>query len=219
MYCLDAETLATLWTGAGAKDMIQTRPLEIAGKIIFGSWDARVHALDSESGREVWSWTENDNFYYAPAGCVPTSDGTRVFVCSPDGYVSAIDLATGKTAWREKASSWESLGISSDKKSIFVKSRIDEFNVLDSAAGKILRKTVPAQGNGDLLPVEPLASGGEILFGGQNGNIYLIDKNDRISKLFSVGPGGVHSIQNPKRGIFIAADMDGRVVAFRLKRK
>ena len=218
MFCLDAETLATLWTGAGATDMIQTRPLEVTGKIIFGSWDARVHGLDSESGREVWSWTENDNFYYAPAGCVPASDGTRVFVCSPDGYVSAIDLVTGKTAWREKAASWESLGISPDKKSIWVKSRIDEFNVLDSVAGKLLRKTAPAQGNGDLLPVEPLASAGEILFGGQNGNIYLIDKDGRISKHFSMGPGGVHSIQNPKRGVFIAADMDGRVVAFRLKR-
>jgi outer membrane protein assembly factor BamB len=219
MFCLDAETLATLWIGEGAADLIQTRPLEIAGKILFGSWDARVHALDSESGREVWSWTENDNFYYAPAGCIPASDGTRVFVCSPDSYVSAIDLATGKTSWRAKAASWESLGISPDKKTILVKSRLDEFNVLDSAAGKLVRQTAPAQGNGDLLPVEPLASGGEILFGGQNGNVYLIDKNGRISALFSMGPGGVHSIQSPKRGIFIAADMDGRVVAFRLKRK
>jgi alpha-L-fucosidase len=216
LFCLDGESLRTLWASASASDMIQTRPLVTGSAIVFGAWDARVHALDAADGREIWKWTENDNFYYSPAGCVPATDGKRVFVCSPDGFVSAVDVASGKTAWRTKCASWESLSLTADKKNVLVKSRVDEFWILNAETGRPLLTIAPAHGAGDLIPCEPLFWKSSVIFGGQNGNIYRIGLDGPAEIVLGLGPAAILSIQSPADGVFIAADVDGRVAAFRL---
>jgi outer membrane protein assembly factor BamB/predicted phosphodiesterase len=218
LFCLDGASLKPLWVSASVSEMIQSRPLISGSTVIFGAWDARVHALDASDGRELWTWTENDNFYYSPAGCVPATDGKRVFVCSPDGFVSAIELASGRTAWRTKCASWESLSLTPDRRSVLVKSRIDEFTILDAVTGKAVHTIAPAHGVGDLIPCEPLWWQGWAIFGGQNGNIYRIGVEGPAEIVLSLGSAAILSLQSPSDGVFIAADADGRVAAFRLDR-
>ena len=218
LYCLEGASLKTLWVSASASDMIQSRPLTAGSTILFGSWDARLHALDAADGRELWTWTENDNFYYSPAGCVPATDGKRVFVCSPDGFVSAVDLASGKTLWRTKCASWESLSLTSDRKQVLVKSRLDEFWVLDAETGHPDRTISPAHGVGDLIPCEPLWRNGSMIYGAHNGRVYRIRPDGPAERVLDMGPAPVLSLASPSDGVFIAADADGRVVAFRLDR-
>jgi outer membrane protein assembly factor BamB len=216
LVCLDAERLAAVWTSEAAKDMIQSRPLVVGGKVVYGSWDARLHAVEAGTGRALWSWTENDNIYYAPAGCGPVSDGSRVFVCSPDGNVSAVDLATGKTVWREKYSAWESLGISADRTKLFIKSRTDEFNLVDAAEGRLLRRTAPAHGNGDTMPVSPVEEKDKIYYGALDGRVYEIDRAGGIKTILDLGPAGVQTLLPLGEGRFAAVNLDGTLVVFRI---
>jgi predicted phosphodiesterase len=214
MICLDAATLETVWASEESKDMIQSRPLIVGGRVIFGSWDARVHALDVETGRFLWRWSENYNFYFAPAGCVSASDGKSIFICCPDGFVSAIDLETGKTLWREKYSAWESLSLSRDRARLFVKNRTDEFNILAAATGHRLVQSSPAHGNGDIMPIEPVEWEGHVYYGGLNGRVYDVDKAGRIKAILDLGPAGIHTLLPLGEGRFAALNLDGTLVVF-----
>jgi len=216
LHCLDGSSLEKRWVSAAASDTIQSRPLDAGPAVLFGSWDARLHAVSAADGRELWRWTENDNFYYAPAGCPPASDGKRAFICTPDGFASAVDLSAGKTLWRTKCTSWESLSLTPDKKQVLVKSRIDEFWFLDAETGRHIRTVSPAHGPGDLIPCEPLWRDGAVIYGGQNGKIYRIGPADPAAAILDLGLAAVFSLQSAGDGVFIAASADGRVVAFRI---
>jgi outer membrane protein assembly factor BamB/predicted phosphodiesterase len=215
LSCLDAETLEPLWIQKDAGGMIQTRPLVADGKVVYGSWDGCVHGLNLEDGREIWRWSSNPNFYYSPAGCVPQTDGRRVFVCAPDGFVTALELADGKQAWREKRGAWESLGLSKDGKRLVVKGLAGDFSVVEAATGALLHRTSPAHGPSDILPVVPIEKDGHVLYGAQNGYVYEIDPAGNISPVLFMGAAGVHSIQPLKGDVFAATNADGLIVVFR----
>jgi outer membrane protein assembly factor BamB len=215
LSCLDAATLDPLWVREDAGGVIQARPLVAGGKIVYGSWDGYVRALALEDGREAWRWSGNPNFYYAPAGCAPRTDGRRVFVCAPDGFVSCLDLATGAQIWREKRGAWESLGVSPDGKRVLVKGLAGEFSVIDAATGALVRKTAPAHGPSDILPVVPLEKDGRVLYGAQDGTVYEIDPEGRIAPLLYLGAAAVHSLQPLRDDVFAATNADGLVVVFR----
>jgi outer membrane protein assembly factor BamB len=204
MYCLDAKTLKKLWVNEDAAGAVPSRSLVAGGCIVYGAWDGHLHCLDAATGERVWSWTENDNFYYSPAGCVPATDGTNVFVCCPDGYVSAVDLATGKTVWRENHGAWESLGLSEDRKRLFVKSVRDEFSVVDAGSGRLLRKTEPAQGETDIIPTVPVESRGRIVFGAKNGHVYMICEEGGLRPLLYLGAAPVISVERVGEDTFLA---------------
>ena len=219
LVCLDGEGLEVLWTSSAAKDMIQSRPLPAGDKVVFGSWDARLHAVEAGTGRTVWTWTENDNFYYAPAGCEPATDGGRVFACSPDGFVSAVDLASGRTVWRERHNAWESLGLAQDRRRLLVKCRTDEFRTVEAATGLPAVRSSPAQGNGDIMPVEPIAWEDKAYFGALNGRVYEVDGGGRMKAVLDLGPAGVHSLLPLGGGRFAALNLDGTLVIFRVPRR
>jgi outer membrane protein assembly factor BamB len=216
LTCLNVFNLTPFWTSDAAKGLIQTRPLAAGGRIVFGAWDGAAHTLETATGKELWRWTENDNFYYSPAACVPATDGRSVFFCSPDGFVSAVDPETGKTFWRAPFTGWESLGITSDGGRLLVKSRVDEFHVIDALTGKSVQKISPAQGGGDFMPVEPVEAKGKILFGAQNGRVYGIDRGGRVEILLDLGPGGIHTLIPLGGDRFAAATVDGTIVVFRV---
>jgi outer membrane protein assembly factor BamB/predicted phosphodiesterase len=214
LICVNLFNLTDVWTSDAAKGTIQSCPLVTGGKAIFGAWDGAAHAVDIETGRERWRWTENDSFYYSPAGSTPAAAAGRVFFACPDGFVSAVEQASGRTAWRVAAESWESLGLTADGKRVLIKGRQGDFLILDASSGAVLGKIAPAHGEGDLFPIEPLEAGGRILYGGQNGRVYEIDPGGTVRPILDLGPGAVHTIVSLGGGRFLAANVDGLVIAF-----
>jgi outer membrane protein assembly factor BamB len=214
LICVNLFNLTDVWTSAAAKGTIQSRPLVAAGKAIFGAWDGGAHAVDIETGRELWRWTENDNFYYSPAGCAPAAAAGRVFFTCPDGFVSAVDQASGRTVWRVNAAAWESLAVSADGRKILVKARPGQFDLLDAASGALLRKISPVPGGADIFSCEPLEDGGRIYFGTQHGLVCEIDAAGALRPILDLGPGAVHTIIALGDGRYLAANVDGLVVAF-----
>jgi outer membrane protein assembly factor BamB len=196
--------------------MIETHPLVTQDKIIFGSWDNYLYCLDKNTGSLIWKWTENKNFYYSPAACWPVSDGKNIFVSTPDKYVSAIDVALGTTTWRKNDfNAWESVGLSSDRKRIFVKSILDKFYIVSASDGKLI-KEIKIGSSLDTMPNELFDWNGNIVFGSKDGKVYLIDKSYNVLPLFFMGTSRLHSIQHVNGNTFAASNMDGKILVFKI---
>ncbi|MHC1738809.1 MAG: PQQ-binding-like beta-propeller repeat protein [Ignavibacteriaceae bacterium] len=215
LYSYEIYSLNPIWTNTDATMMIETKPIFINDRIVYGSWDNYLYSVDSKTGLLNWRWTENKNFYYSPAACHPVTDGKNIYVATPDKFVSAVDLLLGKTVWRKNDfGAWESIGISSDKKQLLVKSVSNKFYTV-STDGK--KSKVWDLGFGlDTMPSEPLESGGNILFGTKNGFVYLIDAAGNAKPLLYLGTSRVNSVRKVNADTFAVSNMDGTVVIFKL---
>ncbi len=76
------------------------------GKIIFGTLDGRLIALDAKTGKPVWSTKSTpDERRYSITGAPRIANG-RIFIGSAGGefdargYIDAYDAETGKLLWR-----------------------------------------------------------------------------------------------------------------------
>ncbi len=214
LYCYDLYSLEEIWENNSAKMMIEDQPLFINGKIIYGSWDNYLYCIDAATGTLIWKWTENKNFYYSPAACWPVTDGKNIYISTPDKFVSAVDVLQGKTVWRKKDfNSWESIGISSDKNDLLIKSFLNKFYIASVKNGKTI-KEVNLKFGEDTMPCEPIEWNGKIIFGGKNGKVYLIKNDFSWEPLFFTGTARVHSIQHVKNNMFAASNMDGKIFIF-----
>jgi quinohemoprotein ethanol dehydrogenase len=75
------------------------------GKIIFGTLDGRLIALDAKSGEEVWSVKATPEGHYSITGPPRIADGKVFIGCAGGefdirGYVEAYDVDTGERLWR-----------------------------------------------------------------------------------------------------------------------
>jgi outer membrane protein assembly factor BamB/predicted phosphodiesterase len=217
LCCYELNSLNPVWENKDAASMIETKPLFIKDRIIYGSWDNYLYSVDAKTGLMNWKWTENKNFYYSPAACWVKSDGKNVYVTTPDKYVSAIDLLLGKTIWRKSEfNCWESIGITNDNSKLLIKSVSDKFYITD-VFGKLLKEVNVKYGT-DTTPCEPLEDNGNILFGSKNGMIYLIDANFNFKSLIFLGSSRVHSIQKLQENIYMASNMDGTIIVFKIEK-
>src|SRR5690606_6542308 len=104
--CIRVADGKLLWTFDQVKGYVSTLPSLADGKVIFGSWSNGFYALDQESGALVWEWDNgHSNRMFSAAACYPVIADNKVFIVAPDRYMTAIDLKTGKTLWREKKDS------------------------------------------------------------------------------------------------------------------
>jgi quinohemoprotein ethanol dehydrogenase len=75
------------------------------GKIIFGTLDGRLIALDAESGEQVWSTQATPEGRYSITGAPRVAEG-KVFIGSAGGefdvrgHIDAYDAETGAFLWR-----------------------------------------------------------------------------------------------------------------------
>jgi outer membrane protein assembly factor BamB len=216
VYCYELTSLEIIWANDSAESMIEALPLVVDDKIIYGSWDNYLYCISKTTGSLIWKWTENKNFYYSPAACWPVSDGKNAFVSTPDKFISAVDISLGTTSWRKKDfNAWESIGISRDKKKIFVKSLLDKFYIASASNGKFI-KEIKVGYSLDTMPNQIIDWEQNIVFGSKNGTVYLIDKNFNVHPLYFMGTSRIHSVQHITDNIFAASNMDGKIILFQI---
>ena len=217
LYFYDADSFELIWENHSAKGLIVTKPLIIKDRIIYGSFDGYLYCVDAKNGIINWKWTNDGKLSSSPASCLPVSDGRNVYVVSPDNNVYAIDLMLGQTVWRKNNfNSFESLGISNDKKLLFVKSSEGNFykiSALNGRPGKIIKMDLGE----DYLPTVPVEFNDNILFTSQNGNVYFIGSGDKWTKLFYLGNSPLLNIARVNANTFIAGNRDGKFIAFKIE--
>lgn len=85
-----------------------TTPLMAGGKVFITTGHSHIRALDAVSGRQLWEYdggtreraTSSLQLGWGSKG-IAYADG-RVFLVTTDGWVVALDAATGKEAWKVK---------------------------------------------------------------------------------------------------------------------
>lgn len=79
-------------------------PVVSRGVLLFGSSsDDTVYALDTRTGKVLWTYTTSGPIRFAP-----TVSGESVFVVSDDGCLYSLSLRTGKLNWKVRAGPTES---------------------------------------------------------------------------------------------------------------
>jgi len=199
-------------------------PLYIDNKIILGSWDNYLYSIPDyfiETLQYYWRWTEYKNFYYSPAACSPVIDKqNRIFISTPDKFISAIDIHTGKTIWRSNEyNAWESIGINQEKNVIFIKSVIDTIfalSLIDSIP-KLLWKNGIGYGV-DTNPVNLFEAQNKLFIPAKNGTLYILDSKDgHLITKFNLGYSRLNNIVPVSKNVFIISNMDGDIFRIKLK--
>jgi eukaryotic-like serine/threonine-protein kinase len=70
-------------------------------RIIFGSYDFKLHCLDAKTGKELWSVPTGNYINGAPA-----VEGNRIVFGGCDGYLRTIDAVSGKEQLKLKLKSY-----------------------------------------------------------------------------------------------------------------
>ena len=90
----------------GTKRGLEGTPVVVDGVMYSsGNW-GRVYAVDATNGREIWTYDPGvEGQWGRYACCDVVNRGVavwkgRVYVASSDGYLHAIDAATGKRIWK-----------------------------------------------------------------------------------------------------------------------
>ena len=74
--------------------MTGVQPVVAGGKVFVGTLRGIVHAMDGDTGRDVWSFAAGGPVLHSCAA----AGGRLLFGCA-DGKFYAVDIATGELAW------------------------------------------------------------------------------------------------------------------------
>ncbi len=218
IYCYDLETLQEIWKNNDAEGMIQAPPIVIGNQIIFGSADSYLYSLDADNGTTIWKWhaKESRPIMNTPASSVPTTDGKYLYLSTPNGYLYSIDLRLGITKWiQKKYNATEAVGISLNKKRLFIKSKRDKIFIISTKNGKPFKSVTVKYGT-DTFPSRPIEWNKKIVFTSANGKIYRINRKYRYRTLLYLGNAPLHSIQKIDGKRLMASNIDGRIVVFNI---
>lgn len=124
---IDIHTGKVAWEYTGVKGYIETKPLTVEDKVIFGAWDNTLYALNKADGKECWKWTGGlTRMHFSPAAVWPVAAEGKVFIADPQRAMTAVDLQTGETVWRTFESQVrETIGLSEDGKQVYSKTMND----------------------------------------------------------------------------------------------
>ncbi len=201
-----------------AERNFETIPFTFNQNILIGNWDNFLYNLVVHKGDSIsveWKWMENKNFYYSPAACFPVIDKfDRIFVSTPDKFISGIDLKTGRTVFRSNDfNAWESIGIDDEKKTLFVKGLVDTLYAvsLSGSTPQLFWKSFIGYGL-DTNPIPLSFFQNKILVPAKNGNLYVVDsKTGKLINSFFLGNARLNNIVKLNQNEVIVSNMDGEI--------
>ena len=213
-YAVGRSSGQLVWKYGGC-GTVECKPCLAGNRVIFGSWDGKVRALDTATGQQLWIWTRQSNFYYAPAACWPVASADKLFVTDPERYTSALDLATGRTVWSSKNPEvYDSIGISGDGSRLYVRSLDGALYAFSTAAATQQKIWQSDVGYGwDSTPSMPIEIEGVVYSAGKKG---FVAANDGATGAtwwkYWVGPTHATTVTPIDRNHVLASSLDGVVL-------
>jgi outer membrane protein assembly factor BamB len=157
----------------------------VAGKIVAGSRSFELFALDKATGKPAWT----HYYWYSWVDSVPNVAGRTMYIGSSDALrVYAFDSATGRKQWETVVPGWT------------------------WAKPAIGRRTVYASVTGTATPYMGPRRGGFAAIDKATGKLRWLMESEKPDKAPEYGFAAAPVVAN---GMVYAADLDGRVVAFK----
>ena len=212
---LDLGSGKLLWEFAGLRGFVETRALVCEGKVIFGAWDEHLYALDAKTGALAWKWKgPRRGALYSPAACWPVAANGKVFVVAPDRRVTALRVGTGEEVWGTmEVGGRESIGVSGDGASVFVRSMHDTIAALATAPDKpVVLWKIDAGFGTDFNSAMLVEKDGALFYGTKNGVLYAIDsRTGKIRWRHRVGPTIINTVVALDSRRVLFGDFDGKL--------
>ncbi|MCE5205208.1 MAG: PQQ-binding-like beta-propeller repeat protein [Porphyromonadaceae bacterium] len=212
-----------IWDFDSVKNFVVTRPLVKDGVIYFGSWGNEFYAIDIETGKSRWIWSNGQvNRMFSPAQVVPVATGGRIYLASPDRYMTVLDEKTGTVIWRHNDPEnrvRESIGISEDGHTVYVKTMDGDILAIDATYPERKVKWISSgEDMGYELAPTPLVEKNGVVFAPTDkGLIYAYRASDgAFLWKYRISTGLINMIlPTDKNELFVSA-MDGRLVKLRV---
>jgi outer membrane protein assembly factor BamB/predicted phosphodiesterase len=218
---LELATGKEQWRFGGLNGPVMSKPVIEGDKILFGAWDRNFYALNKNNGQLIWQWDNGSTVLnFSPAACIPVIKDQVVYIVAPDRYISAIDLETGKTLWRNnEATVRESIGISIDGKYVYGKTMNDWVVAFPTSREKQQVAWKVNCGFGyEHVPSMLIEKDNTVVFGTKSGRVYAIDPVKQEKKwVFKIDNSMVNTVNMLSGKQIIAATMDGKVTLLEVK--
>lgn len=121
---LDLKTGKLVWSYPQVKGFVETKAFVDNEQVVFGDWANLLYSLDPKTGKLQWTWTNKKGRMYSPAAVWPVKANGKILFVTPERMTYAVSAKTGNTYWSAKGGR-ESIGLSPDKKRIYVKTMLN----------------------------------------------------------------------------------------------
>ena len=212
-----------IWDFDSVRNFVVTRPLVDDETVFFGSWDNEFYAIDSYNGSLKWKWSSGQtNRMFSPAQVWPVESHGRIYLVSPDRYMTVLDKKTGKVIWRYSDTEnrvRESIGISENGNTIYAKTMEGKIIALDA--------TVPFRNVGwissgenmgyELAPTSLVEKKGLVLVATDKGLIYAYraDNGSYLWK-YRISDALINMILPADNNEIYVSAMDGKLLKLKL---
>ncbi len=181
--------------------MAGVQPVIADGKVFIGTMRGTIHAIDSETGKDVWVYSAGGAILHACA----IGEGKVVFGCA-DGKIYALNVADGKPAWSVQTSQavWNAPLI--HESTALIGGRDARLYVIDLGTGAIKWKALTG---GPLLSSPALnASKGQVYVASEDMHVYAFDFGNgkqiwQSEKLPGVSFRGYHPVVAPDGSVMV----------------
>jgi len=200
---------------------VRASPAVADGRVYTGSADGTLYALDAKSGRELWRFdTEGHGLESGKFGfdrrtiqASPAVADGRVYIGSRDGFLYAVDAATGKQAWRvDHQMSWVNTSPAFADGVVYAGSSDERFlQAVDARTGRELWRLATQR------PVwsSPAVAGDMVYVGDGSGTVYAVDRASGRERWRHQAGRRIFSSPVIADGVLYVGNDDGGVYAIR----
>lgn len=206
------------WTHKKIDGFVASKPSIAEGKIIFGTWNKKLYALNLNDGSLSWFWENNSHSaYYSPAICIPVIHDGVVYIVSPDEKLRGFDIKTGEEIFKiEKKGLRESLGGNAKNNRLLAKTMdgsIIAWNILGKDEAPKMFIHIPGDFGTDLSPSMPIMNNDYSFFGTASGKVYSIDmEKGEIDWIRPISNNMVNTLTFFSKNTVLASSIDGRIM-------
>jgi outer membrane protein assembly factor BamB len=142
VYALELGSGRERWRYAAGEETGAT-PLWVDGLLVLATYQDSIIALDARDGTWKWHHRRDQREGFTIRGCArPVVAAGRLFAAWSDGFVSALEPATGKLHWERKvapAADYVDVdGLAADSSRVYAAAYSGAIAALDPASGKTL---------------------------------------------------------------------------------
>jgi outer membrane protein assembly factor BamB len=153
--------------------------------------------------------------FYSPAACWPVAASGRVFIVSPEPWLAALELDSGRGLWG--TDNWavrESIGLSEDGRRVYVRTTDGLIAAISSSAGDAEPVWETDGGFGhDIGSGQLVEKDGVVFYGTMNGLVLALDgATGAIKWKHRVGVTFINTVTPLSGKDVVTTDFDGHVI-------